>query len=186
MPIFLIGIQGAGGASIKLTQPFHFALNSCFFFNRDHGKYFKTIEYFWIGVRVSGPFADFGSEGAERLKKARGRSIYEVDLVVPQHRWEDASFDEFRTYLMSGVRDCFEMCVAKAIKAKELLDEPRLRADFEAGFQRIMQADPQDDVFTKPNAKVIFDEVKTQAEAKGLDLSDEQIKEKLRRGIFDV
>lgn len=138
-------------------------------------------------MRVSGPFADFGSEGAERLKKTRGKPPrYAIDLVVPQHRWEGASFDEFRTYLMSGVRDCFEMCVAKAIKAKELLDEPRLRADFEAGFQRIMQADPQDDVFTKPNAKVIFDEVKAQAAAKGLDLSDEQIKEKLRRGIFDV
>ncbi len=31
MPIIGVGIQGAGGASIKLTQPFHFALNSCFF-----------------------------------------------------------------------------------------------------------------------------------------------------------
>ncbi len=118
-----------------------------FYFSNQTG-YFKTLELFWIGVRVAGKTNNFdGAEGPEFLKKARGKPYYTIDLVIPEHRWKGVEFNEFRSYFLDGVRQCFELMVAKAKKDKELVNEEKLRHDFEAGMKLIAEADKNDEIF---------------------------------------
>ncbi len=154
MALLEMGVQ-SGEPRVKdadIVGMLHRAILKAFTYNPSFSNqtdYFKTLEYFWIGLRVSGKYRDFCGEGLENLKKTRGKSGYEIDLVIPEHRWKGVGFDEFRSYFLEGVRQCFELMVAKAKKDKELINEEKLRHDFEAGMKLIAEAAQDDDLFQR-------------------------------------
>ncbi len=153
MAIFSMGVQGGERSPKGIDQVAMLARAVLKTFRYEYfltnlTGYFKTLTFFWIGVRVAGESNNFdGAEGPEFLKKARGKPHYTIDLVIPEHRWKGVGFDEYRSYFLDGVRQCFELMVAKAKKDKELVDEEKLRHDFEAGMKLIAEADQDHEVF---------------------------------------
>lgn len=183
MTIFRVGSEVGGreaGSALKFAQ---ISMNNVFFFNPDLGSYFRTIKFFALAFRVSGKAKDFNGEGPE-LKKPRGKNFYAVDFTIPEVRWNGIPFDDLRRYVVDGVRQCFELCVAKAKKSGELLDERKLRFDFEAGIQEILDADENNDLFHKSKGLDILKSMIIETELAGQHVDKLALMKKMRGGIF--
>lgn len=184
MPIFRVGSEVGGreaGDALDFAQT---ALNNVFFFDPKSGSYFKTLGFFILALRVSGRTKDFGSEGPENLIKVRGKDCYAIDLVVPEVRWKSVPFDQLREYVVDGVRQCFELCVEKAKKSGEMLNEDKLRSDFEAGVQEIMSADEKDDLFHKSRGLDILNSMIADVDKSGHPVDKQALMQKMQAGIF--
>lgn len=186
MPIFRVGSENGGheaGDALNFAQK---ALNNVFFFGPNLGPYFKTLDFFILALRVSGRTKDFKGEGPEYLKKIKGKPYIAIDLTIPENRWKDVPFNELRQYVVDGVRQCFELCFDKAKKSGELLNEAKLRADFEAGIQEILDADEKDDLFHKSRGLDILNAMIAQVEKSGQPVDQQALRKKMNDGIFKI
>jgi hypothetical protein len=186
MPIFRVGSENGGREAGEAIAPLHKALNNTLFFTYGLDSYFKTLEFFMLAVRVSGRTKDFKGEGPEDLKKERGTNCYGIDLVIPEKHWNGVPFGELREYVVEGVRQCFELCVTKARKSGELLDEDKLRSDFEAGIREILDANEKDDLFHKSRGLDILNSMIAEAEKAGQPVDKQALMQKMQAGIFTV
>jgi len=186
MPIFRVGAENGGKEAGDATSFMHKALNNVFFFDPKLVGYFKSVEFFILALRVSGKTKDFGGEGPEYLKKVRGKNLYAIDLTVPEDKWKDVPFDDLRLYMVESVKQCFELCVAKARAAIELRDEAKLRADFEAGIREILDANEYDDIFCKSRGLDILNSMIAECEKTGKSVDKQAFMKKIELGIFTV
>lgn len=186
MRIFRVGSETGGSEASDALSFAHKALNNVFFFNPLLGPYFKNIDFFVLALRVSGRTKDFKSEGPEFLKKPRGKRFYTIDLTIPEKKWKGVSFDELRRYILSGVSECFELCLDKARKDGNLIDEENLRLDFEAGIQEILYAEEKASIFTDSRGSEILQSMIAESEVLGLNLNKQELMKKMQEGIFTI
>lgn len=134
MPMIDFGASNGSTDAGKAIRPYIRELFQIFYEGKSSTDYFSTIEKLHIVFLVSGKNKDFGSEGTEGLKKVRGRPVIVVYFAIPQSRWEGVREDVFRGYLANCIKDCFLELYERARKAECVLDEKKLKEDFETGL----------------------------------------------------
>lgn len=186
MKIFRVGSENGGreaGDALGFAQK---ALNNVFFFDPSLGPYFENIDFFVLAIRVSGETKDFKGEGPEFLKKPKGKRFYTIDLTIPENKWKGVSFGDLRQYVVNAVEECFELCLKKSRCDGNLVDEERLRSDFDAGIQEILLAGEDDPIFTRSRGSVILQTMTIESETLGLHLSKQELMQRMQRGIFTL
>lgn len=181
-----VGSQTGGREATKATDFIHHALNNVFFFNSNLNGYFVDVDFFVLALRISGASKDFGSEGPENLKKVRGKKYYTIDLVVPEECWKNKDFNLLKQYFLDGVSACFELLVAKSKKDGLLVDEKKLRFDFEEGLNEIVAASHDDDLFHVSRGLHILNDMVKKTEGIGKPVDKALLMKNMENGVFEV
>jgi hypothetical protein len=80
-------------------------------------------------LRVDGDLWYWQFEGCQKLRLMRKQGYITVDIGMPRNRCENVQPYEIRQYLMSNLKKCFQMMVAKLKKEKIPVDDKRLFGD---------------------------------------------------------
>jgi len=186
MRVFRVGSETGGSEAGEALAFAHTALNNVFFFDPSLGSYFKDLDFFVLALRVSGRTKDFKSEGPGLLKKSRGHRFYTIDLVIPESKWKGASFNDLRQYVIDGVTECFDLCLEKAQRDGCIVNEEKLRSDFEAGIKKILCANSNDSIFNKSKGAEILKAMEVESDRLGLNLGKQELLAKMQKGIFTL
>jgi hypothetical protein len=132
MSLIQFSVQYGGGNSRGVINPHHQMLNKIFYKDENKTGYFKTLEFFSIILRVSGSIRDFKAEGAENLKKVKGKNIYTIDLLIPQNQWDGVDEMKFKKHLVRGIKSCLNQLIDKC--EEEIINQDKLRSDIDSGI----------------------------------------------------
>jgi hypothetical protein len=131
--------QGGGGKGSEMMRKLHPLLNKIFLKDETMTIESDDLDYFSIVFRVAGEFNNFDNgDGCERIKKSRRAKVITMDYVIPQHKWEKMSDDEFKIYISEAVKECFIELKKKAKSLKWEFNEDKLDADFNRGIDVFM------------------------------------------------
>jgi len=131
--------KGRGSDLISLVHPL---LNKIFLKDETMKIESDDLDYFSIVFRIAGEFNQFDNgDGCERIKKSRREKVITMDYVIPQHKWEKMSDEEFKIYIAEAVKECFVELKKKAKSLKWKFNEEKLDIDFQKGMDIFLKRD---------------------------------------------
>jgi hypothetical protein len=136
MKLIQFSSQNGSTQAGNLMRPFQLKLNELFFSEDGVDNQLCSISFLSIVFRVSGRNKDFGSEGAERLQKSRGRKVITIDLVIPQACWEHHNLNDFGVYLSDGISICFNLLKIRATELDPKINIDELDQYFQSSFDK--------------------------------------------------
>ena len=104
------------------------------------GPYSDVVDHVALVLRISGPFADFGPAGVERIRHSSKQRVISADIVIPQSVWGTRHRNDLRTYLAEQVRAAVHACIDHLVRKKHSISAIRLKADLEAGLASFLSA----------------------------------------------
>ena len=135
MRLIQFGSENGSTQAGKAIFPLQKKLNSIFFESDEERSLFNDFDFLSIVFRVSGKNKNFGFEGAERLKKSRGRRTLTIDLSIPENRWKESESMEFGMYIAEGVKVCFEKLKDELTRLQDVENLVEINNRFQNGIE---------------------------------------------------
>jgi hypothetical protein len=132
--LFQMSAHLGGSKASAVYASIYLELNRCFL-QHVSGVYSEEVTVFGFMLCVSGNIRDFGGDGIERLKRSKRQKSIDVDIVIPQHRWSDATPRERAEHLAQQVRDGVELMLKRLARDKVVVDLALLRGDLERALE---------------------------------------------------
>ena len=135
---FQLSAQYGGPKSSRLFNPLHMAMNRISdVFNAEGGL--KDVSHLSVVLRVAGSIGDFGGgSGPERAKYIKRRKELTIDLVFSKEDWQGASEEDIQKRFLDGLQAAFEVLIGKAQKLALLVDEAKVRGEFDSLLHRFL------------------------------------------------
>ncbi len=95
------------------------------------GPYSPEIDEFALILRVGGEMQQFDFEGCERIRRNKKERYITLDLGFPSYRWESATDDDIRKYILESVETGLLCFIRRLEKDKAQIDSAKLMSDFE-------------------------------------------------------
>lgn len=127
MKIQISGQYGDPDAD-RAFWPMQRQLNACFERHLS-GVYLQSIRMFAIAFRVSGRISDFHPAGPDRLMLFIKRQRMTMDMVYARQQWASIDSSALAPVVSRDIAICVDMMIERATRARELLEEERLRVD---------------------------------------------------------
>jgi len=131
---FGMGADFGGSKAAAAYATMHRDLNACFL-EHASATYAEGASVMGFMLCVSGNIHDFGTDGIERLKFRKKQKSIDVDIVIPQHRWSDATPRERAEHLAQRVREGVELMLKRLERDKVVVDAALLRSDLERALE---------------------------------------------------
>ena len=136
---FQLSAQYGGPRDGKAFEALHMTINRVSDeFDADGGL--KAVSVLSIVLRVAGRIEDFGGgSGPERIRYIKSRKELTGDLVFSKTDWQGASEEDVEKRFLDGLRATFEVLIEKAQQLTLLVDEAKVRGEWESLLQRFSE-----------------------------------------------